>query len=297
MRKKHNRGFTLLELIVALGLGVAVIGAAYAALSTSIDSSRRLDGYVEESTTLANLSETMKSQLTNVYFESTSTLAPVFTVNETTSAGQLGQLPGSSITPAPAAVTTSSRTASTGQAGQLPSDSITFSYARRGTAADSDPQFPYYTVTYWIADATSDSPGGLTREVTPLWLFDVADTPQDELIAPEVRGMAVSCFDGSTWTNQWDASSTGLPCAVRIDLYVDSARFRTDPWRLETPGANPATGFDPVHVVAWLKGAPAAAAATTTATATTSTTGTSSATRAATGSAATGGGGTRAPGR
>jgi prepilin-type N-terminal cleavage/methylation domain-containing protein len=258
MRRNGQEAFTLLELLVALGLGVVVIGAAYAALSASIDSSHRLDGYVEGTTTLSSVASTMKRQLTNAYFESTSTLSPVFTV------------------------TPSDQSAAASQAGQPPSDTISFSYAWSGTMVDAETQFPYYTVTYFIADATTDSPGGLTREITPLWQRDVTDTPQDELIAPEVRGMGVLCYDGTQWTNQWDAASSGLPCVVRVDLYVDDSRFKADPWRMDAPTAAQGA-LEPYHIVAWLG---KTVAATTTLTTTTPATG-----------ASTGAGGASAAGR
>jgi len=225
---RQNDAFTLVEVLLAVTLGAAVIAAAYAALSTAIDGSRRLDASVEESATVANLAGAMKMQFANAFCDTTSELAPVF--SGTPSAQSLAA------------------------AQESPRDTIMFSFAARGTCPDADPPFPYYTVTYFIADADGDSPGGLSRRVTPLWPRDVVEEPKDELIAPEVRGLGLAYFDGAQWASQWDAASSGLPRAVRIDLYVDSDRFGKDPWR--APGAAEAPGgrLETYHAVAWLAG-------------------------------------------
>ncbi len=236
--RRREKAFTLIELMVAVTLGVAVIAAAYSALWSSIDGSRRLDRYVEESTTLANLSDTMKHQFANAFYNPASDLAPVFTV------------------------TPSDQTAASAQAGQAPADSISFSYAWQSTLAETDPQYPYYTVTYFIADATTDSPGGLSRRIGPLWPRDVADEPKDELIAPEVRGLGIQCFDGTSWTNQWDVTASGLPRAVRLDLYVDGDRFGKDPWRIDAAASSTST-FETCHVLAWMSGLGGSAASQT----------------------------------
>lgn len=237
MRRTRQDAFTLVEVLLAMALGFAVIGAAYAALSASVESARRIDGFVEESTTLANIAGAMKSQLANACYDPASELAPVFTV------------------------TPDQQTAVAAQAGEPPRDTIEFSYAWRGTHAGTQTQYPYYAVTYFIADATTDSPGGLSRRVTPLWPLESVEEPTDELIAPEVRGLRVSCFDGSEWTDQWDVASSGLPRGARLDLYVDSGRFGKDPWRLD---ATQQGRLEIYHVVAWLAGTGAPAIVTQT---------------------------------
>jgi prepilin-type N-terminal cleavage/methylation domain-containing protein len=221
MNVHRKRAFTLIELLVALTLGLAVVAAAWSALSSSIDASRRLDSIVEESATLSNLSRTISTQLANAHYSRTSALAPVFTITPSTASAQ---------------------------GTQAPKDSITFSFAYRSTCPAADPQYPFYTVTYFIAEASEVSPGGLSRRMTPLWPSDVAQAPRDELIAPEVRGLGLSCFDGVLWTGQWDAAASGLPRALRLDLYVDSARFGRDTWRTDI-GEKPASALA-IHRVA-----------------------------------------------
>jgi len=235
--RKSTEAFTLVELLVAITLGFAVIAAAYAALSASVESSRRIDGFTEESSTLANLAGSMRRQIANAYYGESSELSPVFSVT-----------PSSQGAAAPA--------------GETPRDTMTLSFASRSTSADADPQYPYYTVTYSIADASTDSPGGLSRRVTPLWPRDVTEEPRDELIAPEIRGLGLACFDGSRWTNQWDAAASGLPRAVRIELYVDAGRFAKDPWRPDDTSLVPPGRLQVYHVAAWLPviGNPAASA-------------------------------------
>lgn len=238
MTSSGQKAFTLIELMVAMTLGFAVIAAAYAALSASVEGSRRIDGFVEESSTIANLTDTIKRQLANAYYDAASDLSPVFIATPPDqTAGATGAVTG--------AVWAATGAAGTG----TPVDMIAFSFAWRGTLAEADPQFPYYTVTYFIADATGDSPGGLSRRITPLWPRDVEDEPEDELIAPEVRGLGLAYFDGTAWTNTWDAATAGLPRAVRIDLYVDSERFGKDPYR--TDAAAPQR-LELYHTVAWL---------------------------------------------
>jgi type II secretory pathway pseudopilin PulG len=236
MTRRQHKGFTLIEVLLAVTLGFAVIAAAYAALSAAVDSSRRIDGFTEESWTLASLADGMRRQIANAYYSNSSELAPVFTV------------------------TPSQRSSVQTQAGQAPADTITFSFAWPSTQADADPQYPFYTVTYFIADASADSPGGLSRRVTPLWPRDVTDEPRDELVAPEVRGLSISCFDGSQWTSEWDAATSGLPRAVRMDLWVDVERFAKDPWRMDTAAAATQAHLEAYHINAWLAATNAPAA-------------------------------------
>ena len=211
-RGKPARGFTLVEVLAAMTLGLAVIAASYAALSSSIAGARRIDGFVEESATLSSLSDYMKRQLANVYYNSASELAPVFTVTA-------------------ADASTSTQTVT------VPRGSLTFSFAALSTSAADAPAFPYYTVTWFVADASANSPGGFSRRITPLWPRDVTEEPTDELIAPEVRGFEVACFDGTQWLYEWDAASSGLPVAVRVDLHVEPERFEADPWSTVPTGA------------------------------------------------------------
>jgi prepilin-type N-terminal cleavage/methylation domain-containing protein len=201
------RGFTLVEVLAATSLGLAVIAASYAALSSSIAGARRIDGFVEESAALSGLGGLMKHQLANAFYDASSDLAPVFTVTAAVAA----------------------------EDSSAPHGEVTFSFAARSTSAAAPPAFPYYTVTYFIAEASGDSPGGLSRRIEPLWPREVADKPVDELIAPEVRGLEVACFDGADWSYDWDAAAKGLPLAVRVDLHVESERFEGNPWQTIAP--------------------------------------------------------------
>ena len=45
-----------------------------------------------------------------------------------------------------------------------------------------------------------------------------------ELLAPEVKRLQFSYYDGTDWTDSWDTTRTGPPVAIRVELGVELRR-------------------------------------------------------------------------
>jgi hypothetical protein len=108
-------------------------------------------------------------------------------------------------------------------------------------------------ITYWM------SGGGLyRRELLQPTSDDAASTPPDDpqyLLAPEVRDVSFRYYDGTTWQDNWDGTTTGsdgvtpvgppMAIAVTIELAPPGAGpgARTKTYRhvIPIPTANGAT--------------------------------------------------------
>ena len=85
---------------------------------------------------------------------------------------------------------------------------------------------------YLVTDPTEETAGemGLVREEVPRapddnLLYDPAESSRIEVLAPEVRSLALQYFDGSEWYPTWDSTSESAPLAIEITLGILDPRF------------------------------------------------------------------------
>jgi prepilin-type N-terminal cleavage/methylation domain-containing protein len=70
---------------------------------------------------------------------------------------------------------------------------------------------------------TDVSPMALVRRVERNLLTDVAREPEEEVLCRSVRSFAARYFDGTTWQDDWDSTTNdnALPLAVELTLAFD----------------------------------------------------------------------------
>lgn len=232
-RRTHHRstpalhpgeaGFTFIEVLVAVGIALVVVAAAYAALSGGLSAYERTGAAAREVQVVRALLQRLTRELQAAYFDPKAT--DLIFEGEEPVEGSLG-----------------------------PASRLTFV-----TAAGPG---PLTEVEYFLQEpeaqpyeaAATPPPGGLYRRATPLVERSAATeavsvevgSPEPgvseqgaALLAPEVVGFEVAYYDpragaasgtlglrgGLTgrdlWEDSWDASTKGyLPRAVRVTLYL-----------------------------------------------------------------------------
>jgi type II secretion system protein J len=196
-------GFTLVELLLALMATSLILGAAYAALFSGLNS-YQMSSYKAEILTVLNRS------LARMFEDLTAACvgAETFRFQVTSEIREIEGL------------------------GEFPNDRLLFTAAIAKTDWTDKPQSDLSEVEYYI-DADEETPAR--------WLVRRTETPPNSnpkeggeihLIGPRVEGMDVLLFNGTQWVDEWD-SSTELPQAVRITLFILPSSEAVSPRRIE----------------------------------------------------------------
>jgi prepilin-type N-terminal cleavage/methylation domain-containing protein len=256
--------FTLLEVLLALAIGLLLLGALYAALNVQIRHSRAGRDVVERST----LARALFTRMTNDISGCMTPGGPLNYAPATSSPGGGGGAGGGSgsgangnpSAGAAAASTTSyvsgSSTATTtnglvpfGAGVQGTTNQLMLWVSRvppsySPAAIDANTAQPIVPdvrkVVYWLAGS---GPGGLARqEIAMVTSSDpsVVWPPQDEtphIVAEEVKNLTFSYFDGQNWNDTWDGSTFGadgvtpigppMAVAITMDIAVQNSNAPT----------------------------------------------------------------------
>lgn len=239
--RRVRSGFTLVELVLALGLMTILLAALYGTL----DLYQRL--------TTAGRSDVERAQLARAVLQRirVDLQSVVFRAAETSTATE-GQQEGETDPEADPAIT--GELASLGLVGG-PQDLLVY-VSRPGRVWTAQPAFPSETgavpqsdlraVSWFLAVANGQGLAGavgnlatggstlisresgaqgLARLESPPGMVEQADAANNaaefaemsELLAPEVRYLQFNYFDGTTWSTSWDSQLLGsLPSAVEI---------------------------------------------------------------------------------
>jgi type II secretion system protein J len=100
-------------------------------------------------------------------------------------------------------------------------------YTASGALSASQPWGDIQRVTYELKNSTDPSAVGqeLFRTVTRNLLTTMTPEVQDQLMLSGVASVKFSCYDGSQWLDVWDTSdpnsvNTNLPTAVRVQIQM-----------------------------------------------------------------------------
>lgn len=223
MRRQHRHGrhaFSLLEMVLALALGMLLLLALYLSFDTYIQHARIGRDVVAEGTLARNIMARMAADVSghlgakdprvNEYVDPVKTPdAPMNFVEF--NFGVYGEesyvmLSGYRVRPGPADTTP-----------DQPDAKISSDVKR---------------IVYWIA-MNGNEPAGLARAELPQATSPEADLDPSQLpdqlkyvIAPEVRGLKLRYYNGSGWVSRWDgldksledAPPNGPPGAIEITL-------------------------------------------------------------------------------
>ncbi|MBI3410661.1 MAG: prepilin-type N-terminal cleavage/methylation domain-containing protein [Planctomycetes bacterium] len=248
MTSGARKGFTLLEMILALTIGVVLLGALYQFLNGQLFLAQAGRDVLEEGTLARAILTRMTNDILGHLGENSGSLLPASSSGSTgaNSSGGSNSASGSSSSNmssssgASSTSTTSSIQVNLGVRGE--SNRIILSLSRlprelliKANNQDQQTTADLRRVTYWLLDN-----GGLARqEIRAVTGEDAdvlppdVDSPEKYLMAPEVTFLDISYFDGSAWQSSWDGTLTGgvtgdiplgPPNAIAITIRIRRAR-------------------------------------------------------------------------
>jgi len=211
---RRRRGYTLLELMLALGLSVLLLGAAY----TAFDLQRRYVTAGEDQILRSQLARGVVQQFrTDVQ----SVVGVPDVAAEDVSSQRMWGLSGD----ARRCLLRCSR---------LPGDDFQLAWSASSELSQGDESYVVWLVVDEPLAAAarrnaSREPGGepvvglARRQIAPLAMLDgtaveiARGMRAADVIAPEIRRLSFRYFDGEIWVDQWDARARGrLPAAVEL---------------------------------------------------------------------------------
>jgi hypothetical protein len=242
-------GYTLLEVILALGIGVLLLGALYVALDVQMSSTHTGREIVEQNTVARHV----LNRLHNDIASNLGPIDPKLIRNQNSSAATTTPSTTTPSTTTPSTTTNqASSTTPTEDASTPPdsatgplnfnlmvqgSDTVLVLYVSRANreVAEGEPACDLRRITYWLAGGL-DAPLGLARHEVKDVTCDaelnvLPPNVGDEagyVIAPQVLSVSFEYFDGSAWYTEWDGSQlgedmktpVGPPNAIAIALTV-----------------------------------------------------------------------------
>jgi type II secretion system protein J len=196
-RASGIRGFTLVEVILAMGVCAIVLVAINAVFATAIKLRNRTTAGIDESLPVDHTLEMLRHDLQGA-------VGPRGFLAADFKCG--GQAMGASM-------------GLSGEAGGAGLDFITTT----GMISDSQPWGDLQEVLYELKAPTDRNEQGmdLVRCVNRNLLAITTSTPEIQALMSHVDTIDFDCYDGSQWRNNWDTSTgdTNLPTAVRIRIH------------------------------------------------------------------------------
>ena len=202
-RSANNQSaFTLIEMILAIGIAAMVLIAVNAVLFTALRLRNAASDAVDAATpvdqTVATIRRDLQCAVTPKVSGSSSgsltgTLSGDFKVGNVTSTG-IGEVVAAEM------------------------------YTATGALSANAPWGDIQRVTYELKTAAGGASSmDLYRSVSRNLLTETTPDVEDQLMMRGVQSVKFSCYDGSQWNDTWDTTdptsvSTNLPLAVRVDI-------------------------------------------------------------------------------
>jgi prepilin-type N-terminal cleavage/methylation domain-containing protein len=205
------RGFTLLELVLALGMVAILALSLYASMKAAFSATASADAAIEPARTADLAMELVGADLQNA-------MPPNTTIDTNTTTTIVMGSSGSE-TGALAGPFEGTQGQGTGTSG---ADDLLFF-----TTSDA-PQYADANGEIKEVELTLDTPKGstqqcLVRKVTANILSTQQITPDEEILCRGVSGFTLQYFDGTQWNTTWDSTQeeNQLPAAVQVTLTLD----------------------------------------------------------------------------
>jgi len=204
--RRPHRGFTLLELLLAMALAAVLSLTLYTSFSTAVKARRTAQNAVRSARAGAVAMDLICHDLESVV------PPPAAPADGTAATLTLaGPFEGQH-----------------GAGGRGDNDHLLFRTIEAEANANENLNDPLAEgvreVEFYIA--TDTNPPGLVRRVNRNVLATVQKPGDAELLCRGVRGFSVQYFDGSAWQTDWDPTQNGdvLPYAVRVTLDIEDPR-------------------------------------------------------------------------
>ena len=195
---RGNRGFTLIEVLLALAICAIVLVAINAVFATAVRLRDKTSGAVDKALPVERTLDLLRRDLKGTV-------------------GPRGFLAGDFKCGASSIGATMGLTGEAGGAG------LDF-FTTTGHLNDNAPWGDLQEVLYELkAPADRDQAGmDLVRCVNRNLLATTTPTPDIQPLLSHVESVQFDCYDGTQWRNSWDTSSgdTNLPTTVRIRIFM-----------------------------------------------------------------------------
>ena len=247
---RPHRGFTLLEVVIATGLGIFLASAIYSVVAMHYAQTEIGRTIADDAQALRGLAKRFREDLWNTAFEWTPPTPPGSASSASGTAGTsgtgaptAGTSGASSSAPASgaagaaanggaaASATASSTADESANANNFPGgiagDEASLTIATRRMSRDLDfsgaggATQTLRTVQYRVGTPQDGGPDGLVREEfdrTPD--LTGGDPLRSETLSPEVEAIAFRYYDGNGWVSTWDSTQTKAPYAVEATMTV-----------------------------------------------------------------------------
>ena len=208
----QRRGFTLLELLLAVLVFSIVLGAIHVVFFSAFKLRNKTAEAIERSLPLQQTLAIIKRDLAN--------LVP----------------PGGALSGA--LQSTPTIATGSGMSGSMNGQSGPQFYSAVGIVDDNAPWGEVERVSYFLASTTNNTPGmDLHRSVTRNLLPLIQDQTDDQYMMSGVESIAFQFYDGNAWRDTWDStqvdSATGLtnnlPRGIKmlLQLYNENRSYGT----------------------------------------------------------------------
>ena len=236
--RPRRRAFTLLEVLLAAGIGVLLLAALYVAVDIQLRHTQSGRDVIERSTLARALVHRIASDVAPSVGPPSPTLYQTSSGQGSGGGSQGGQSgAGTAAAGASSSGAASAGTGGTGSSGSSSSSTPTYVFTVQGDSStltvyvtrvprevltpavmqgtDTPPETSdLRRVSYWLA---GDGSLGLARQELLLVTSDDATTTPpagianeaDYVIAPEVRSLSFSYWDGANWQDSWDGTTAG----------------------------------------------------------------------------------------
>lgn len=203
--RRSNRGFTLMEVILAVAISAVVLVTITAVFFGALRLRARTSSALDDLRPIENAMDLMRRDLENAVPPGGLLAGPL----------QSGAMSG---------------------LGTGVGDASIQVYTTTGQLSDKAPWGDIQRVIYQLQESTNAfAPGkDLIRSVTRNLLSTATEESDDQWLAGGIESLKFSYYDGANWADSWDASTTtNLPAAVRVTLQLASERGADAPQPLQ----------------------------------------------------------------
>jgi type II secretion system protein J len=209
-RLSRRAAFTLIEMILAIGVAAIVLAAANAVFFTALHLRNQTSDMVDAASPLDQSLAVLRHDLQCAVTPKTSgVLSGDFKIGNVTSTGI--------------------------------SDPVAAEmYTATGVLTTTKPWGDIQRVTYELKNSTSTAGRDLYRSVSRNLLTTATPDVEDQLMIRGVDSVQFSAYDGMQWNNAWDttdttSANTNLPLAVRVDIQLNANGKNSPPIEILVP--------------------------------------------------------------
>ena len=193
---RHNRGFTLIEVLISSVIATFIAVVAVGALRSVAGARERIEKTTEVSDELRFAANIIRRDLTNIYRD------PEYTAMKFVGA--------------------------IGQTEEEPPISLTFKTTSTAKARFDAIEGDLYEVQYFISQNVDKSM--LMRRYCPVVGMEEDELTQGGILAPiaeNISGLNFMFFDGTEWIDQWPEEQETLPGMVEVTLIAGDVENET----------------------------------------------------------------------